>query len=98
MYGGGNITAYTPDSRVTAVGTDRITPEVNIIHGTVLNNVYGGGLGTTATVHANPVVTIGDNNNSHKAIVAHDVYGGGDAVTRHRWMATPWWFTTTTMP
>ena len=51
VYGGGNQAAYT------APATDY--PEVNIIHGTVQNNVYGGGLGSTAIVTGNPVVTVG---------------------------------------
>ena len=53
VYGGGNQAAYT-----APVGTPNY-PEVNIIHGTVENNVYGGGLGSTAIVTGNPVVTIG---------------------------------------
>ncbi len=53
VYGGGNQAAYTAPA-----GTPDY-PEVNIIHGTVQNNVYGGGLGATAIVTGNPVVTIG---------------------------------------
>lgn len=53
VYGGGNQAAYTAPA-----GTPNY-PEVNIIHGTVQNNVYGGGLGATAIVTGNPVVTIG---------------------------------------
>lgn len=53
VYGGGNQAAYTAPA-----GTPNY-PEVNIIHGTVENNVYGGGLGATAIVTGNPVVTIG---------------------------------------
>lgn len=53
VYGGGNQAAYTAPA-----GTPNY-PEVNIIHGTIENNVYGGGLGATAIVTGNPVVTIG---------------------------------------
>lgn len=53
VYGGGNQAAYTAPA-----GTPDY-PEVNIIHGTVQNNVYGGGLGSTAIVTGNPVVTVG---------------------------------------
>lgn len=53
VYGGGNQAAYTAPA-----GTPNY-PEVNFIHGTVENNVYGGGLGATAIVTGNPVVTIG---------------------------------------
>ncbi len=51
VYGGGNQAAYSHPAGNY--------PEVNIIHGTVENNVYGGGLGATAIVTGNPVVTIG---------------------------------------
>ncbi len=68
IYGGGNLAAYTP----TTAGA---YPEVNLIHGTVSQkeitsggtttytdgNVYGGGLGNTATVTSNPVVAVGYN-------------------------------------
>ena len=62
LYGAGNVTAYSPtDANATS-------PVVNLIHiknnnGTedlgVSNDVFGGGLGLTATVTANPVVNIG---------------------------------------
>ena len=84
IYGGGNEAAYTPANASAS-------PEVNIIHGTVNNAVYGGGKGVAATVTANPRVVIGDNNASHKAIVGATlngsstigegyVFGGGDAA------------------
>ena len=56
VYGGGNQAPYTAP---TTGGYTGLYPEVNIIHGTVENNVYGGGLGATAIVTGNPVVTIG---------------------------------------
>ena len=68
VFGGGNLAPYSGG------------PAVNIKHGTVDNNVYGGGKGADAVVTGNPVVTIGDNNGDHTAIVVHDVYGGGDAA------------------
>ena len=84
VYGGGNEAAYAPTSATTS-------PEVNIIHGTVNNAVFGGGKGSTAIVTANPKVTIGDTNPSHIAIVGATlndntdeglgyVFGGGDAA------------------
>lgn len=86
IYGGGNDAAYAPTDPSVA------SPEVNIIHGTVNNAVYGGGKGVAATVTANPRVVIGDNVASHKAIVGAllngstteegegYVFGGGDAA------------------
>ena len=68
VYGAGNEAAYTGSS------------VVNILNGTVTNNVYGGGLGATAVVTGDPKVTIGDNVAEHVAIVNGDVYGGGDAA------------------
>ena len=68
VYGAGNLAAYSG------------SPAVNIKHGTVDNNVYGGGKGSTAIVTGDPVVTIGDNNSGHVAVVSGDVYGGGDAA------------------
>ena len=57
LYGAGNLTAYTPTSSAIE------SPEVNIIHikdtTSISGNVYGGGLGASATVSANPKVTIG---------------------------------------
>ena len=68
VFGGGNLAPYSGG------------PAVNIKHGTVDNNVYGGGKGGSAVVTGNPVVTIGDADGEHTAIVTHDVYGGGDAA------------------
>ena len=69
VYGGGNLADYTYS------GT---SPVVNIKNGEVTYDVFGGGLGSTATVTANPVVTVGDpTNNNHVALVHRNVYGGG---------------------
>lgn len=85
VYGGGNETRYTPLTDI--VGIDLPVPEVNIIKGTVKKDVFGGGLGATATVTANPVVTIGDITSGHETYVASvgaastrngNVYGGGE--------------------
>ena len=76
VFGGGNLAQYTiPGGKALAV---------NILNGTVSDNVYGGGKGldsdhSKGQVTGNPIVTIGDNTNSHTAIVEGDVYGGGDA-------------------
>lgn len=56
VYGGGNQAAYTAPTTGTYTG---LYPEVNIIHGTIENDVFGGGLGATAVVTGNPVVTVG---------------------------------------
>ncbi len=53
VYGGGNLAPYTPSSATLT------SPAVNVIHGAVTKYVYGGGLGSSAVVTANPVVTVG---------------------------------------
>lgn len=73
VYGGSNLAAYTP----TTAGN---YPAVNIYHGTVTHSVFGGGKGATAVVTSNPIVTIGDDNANHFAVVTENVYGGGDAA------------------
>lgn len=72
VFGGGNLAEY---SQKTAGH-----PAVNIKHATVSHSVYGGGKGSSAVVTGNPIVTIGDNNAQHVAIVTENVYGGGDAA------------------
>ena len=67
VYGAGNLAPHTGN------------PAVNIKNGTA-TNVYGGGKGATAIVTGSPVVTIGDANASHVAVVTGNVYGGGDAA------------------
>ncbi len=67
VYGAGNQAAYTP----TTVGA---YPAVNIIKGTVSQNVYGGGLGSSAIVTSNPTVTINGGS------VTGNVFGGGSAA------------------
>ncbi len=83
VYGGGNQTAYNPQT--TIVGVARLVPEVNILHGKVKEDVYGGGLGSGATVTANPVVTIGDDpttgNASYRAIVGNGTFNGSGELT-----------------
>lgn len=74
VYGSGNLTAYTPEPSI-------VSPEVNILKGTVNKVVFGGGKGTTAVVTANPKVTIGDN--THPAYITKvygEVFGGGNAA------------------
>jgi len=73
VYGASNLAAYTP----TTPGN---YPAVSIKHGTVSNSVFGGGKGASAVVTSHPVVTIGDANADHCAIVTENVYGGGDAA------------------
>ena len=73
VYGGGNLADYTAPGT-----TPGDFPEVNIKHGTVAGNVFGGGYGATAEVTGNPQVFIGDDDNNHTATVNGNVYGGGD--------------------
>ena len=82
VYGAGNITPYTPDSvTINGVKQTPVSPIVNINHtrtpNTFTGSVYGGGLGETAIVTANPQVTIGDTNRLHTALVGTNVFGGG---------------------
>ena len=58
IYGGGNVTPYTPTYDLGSGETERISPVVNVIHGTV-TNVFGGAKGSTATVKSSPQVNIG---------------------------------------
>ncbi len=75
LYGGGNQAEYTPSSASSA------SPLVNVQHikssNSILGSVYGGGLGSTAVVTANPVVIIGDEVSGHYAKITGSVYGGG---------------------
>ncbi len=77
IYGAGRLTAYTP-----ALDAQTASPVVNVKHikqdAGVRGNVYGGAYGDTATVTANPKVTIGDNLTTHQTKVAGVVYGGGE--------------------
>lgn len=67
VYGAGNQAKYEP----TTPGS---YPAVNIKNGTVSQNVYGGGLGASATVTSNPVVTL------MGGTVTGNIFGGGDAA------------------
>ena len=82
VYGGGKMTVYNP----TYVEAERLVPEVNIINGNVQNNVFGGGLGATATVVGNPLVTIGDitkDPKDYKARVGRDALDGNGVHTTY---------------
>ena len=69
VYGGGNQAAYTG------------SPEVNILNGTINQNVFGGGLGASAIVTGDPEVTVGDDtDDAHHVEVVGNVFGGGDAA------------------
>ena len=63
VYGGGNLAAYNAPSNGDY-------PKVNLLAGTVTNDVFGGGLGTLAVVTGNPQVNVSGGN-------AGNVYGGG---------------------
>ena len=93
IYGGGRDAAYTPT-------TPGAYPEVNLIHGRVSKNggnggnVFGGGLGSTATVTSSPKVNVGYDTSMSTLVtsllpadtqfttanvtVDGDVYGGGE--------------------
>ena len=75
VYGGSQNTSINADASITA------SPVVNIKHGTVNFNVYGGSRGETATVKSNPVVNIGDNESGHVAQVNGCVFGGGESAS-----------------
>ena len=74
VYGGGNEAEYNH-----AAGN---YPQVNIKHGTVRNNVFGGGLGAAAKVTGSPRVTLGGVNGAVTTPtvvnVFGNVYGGGN--------------------
>jgi hypothetical protein len=96
IYGGGNLTPYTPTN------ASATSPTINVMHINqaegIRGNVYGGGKGATAVVTANPRVNIGYNNTTMNALadveypagidrntdyvakVAGSVFGGGDAA------------------
>ena len=74
VYGGGNMASYEPNDHTIS------SPEINLINGTVNNNVFGGGLGYTARVWANPVVNIGGSISGKQSIVLGCIYGGGNAA------------------
>ena len=78
VYGGGQDAAYTPANASVS------SPLVNINHikngNSITGSVFGGGKGPEAIVTANPIVTIGDDNNAHYVNIRNNVYGGGDAA------------------
>ena len=78
VYGGGKNAAYTPTYTVGA-SEKRITPMVNILKGTVRNDVFGGGYGSGATVTANPKVTSGTKVEGvpYHCTIVGNVFGGG---------------------
>ncbi len=72
VYGGGNLASYSNTGSY---------PQVNIKNGTVSGDVFGGGLGASAKVRSNPVVTVGDlGTTAYVATVNGNVYGGGSAA------------------
>ena len=73
VYGGGQLAPYSHSAGY---------PEVNIIKGTVNQNVFGGGLGAGAVVTGSPKVTIGAKRESvaYPCRVGGDVFGGGNAA------------------
>lgn len=81
VFGGGNLATFGTAGSPKA-------PTVNILNGTVSENVYGGGKGlpsdhSKGLVTGNPIVNIGDadrlSDNNVQAVVSGSVFGGGDA-------------------
>lgn len=72
VYGGGNEAPYSHASGNY--------PEVNVKNGTVQENVYGGGYGSSATVTGSPAVTVGVSNTEKRALVLGNIFGGGNAA------------------
>lgn len=77
VYGGGKNAFYRPsDTTITS-------PVVHIVNDVLTTDVFGAGLGQTATVYANPKVIIGDTNSSgtpYNVTIRGNVYGGGSAA------------------
>lgn len=78
VYGGGKDAFYRPsDTTITS-------PVVHIINDELTSDVFGGGLGQTATVYANPKVIIGSDTNTsgtpYRVFILGNVYGGGSAA------------------
>ena len=80
IYGASNDASYTPTA--AAATGENFSPVVTLLHGTVNENVYGGGKGPTATVTAKPKVIAGDpsKSNNKKVSVMGDIFGGGNAA------------------
>ena len=72
VFGGGKNAAYAPDD------TTKPTPLVNIKHDTITTDIFGGGLGSTALVTANPKVVLGGFGKTVE--VLGNAYGGGSAA------------------
>ena len=79
VYGGSNLTQYTPNATSTP------TPMVNILCGTVDSNVFGGGKGTNTDfsaglVTSNPKVTMSQTAKGN-TWVKGNIYGGGEMAS-----------------
>ena len=72
VYGGGKDAAYTPT-------TPGAYPEVNLIKGVVNHDVFGGGLGESATVTSNPTVNMRPATKANFTVLGN-IYGGGSAA------------------
>ncbi len=74
VYGGGHLAPYSHSTGY---------PEVNVIKGTVNQDVFGGGLGAGAVVTGSPKVTIGAKKESvaYPCRVGGNVFGGGNAAS-----------------
>jgi hypothetical protein len=73
VYGGGNEAAYGDDN---LSGGNQEAPHVLMTAGTVRTSIFGGGLGSNATVKEHTDVRVRGN-----SVVGKNVYGGGNAAT-----------------
>ncbi len=78
VYGAGKDASYTP------ANSSLVSPKVNIINDEITTDVFGGGLGETATVTACPKVVIGTDTaaggRTYAVTILGNVYGGGSAA------------------
>ena len=78
VYGAGKDASYTPTN------PNLVSPKVNIINDEITTDVFGGGLGETATVTACPKVVIGTDTaaggRTYAVTILGNVYGGGSAA------------------
>ena len=78
VYGAGKDAFYSPTN------SSLVSPCVNIINDEITTDVFGGGLGETATVTACPKVVIGTDTaaggRTYAVTILGNVYGGGSAA------------------
>ena len=88
VYGGGKDAAYTPTdcfhfSPVVSIMNNRYQPAEGDSLFAGIENVYGGGYGTTAPTVSYPRVIVGGFGANKRARVYNNVYGGGYGAPVH---------------